>query len=557
MIDYGYNFSFPSGYDPAQTQDADKYYFDKEEFDKYVAVIESCIFHNKGELAGQNLKLEKWQKDIVAAVFCLKHKHTDKRRYKEAWIYVPRKNGKSMLCSALAGAYLLLDGEKGKQVVSAAGSRDQASFIHGPLKFSIMNENSPLQDPSNTNPNIRFRCYGPTKRIVSENELNEYFPVTADAGKQHGLNVSFAVLDELHTWPLQQGMDLFDAISTSQGSRVDPLLFSITTADHNRDSLCNRKLSYAQQVAEGKIDDPTFLPVLYYLTVDDDWEDEKNWHKVNPNLGVSVYIDFYRTQYHKAKNDPMFENSFKRFYLNIQTRAETKFLDFNLWNMSADKELCSEETLTRSDCYGGLDLAYKTDLCAFTLIFPIDEKYRIKTLLWVPEEHKDLTFYQQGGWLDNGEIRTTSGNGIDFAQIKKDILDFIAPYNLIELGYDPRFATELCQSLYNDHNLPIVEVPQTTRYLSEPLKSIQANILDKKYIHDGNSCASWQIGNATAKTDEAGNIKLIKPQGQDRTRAKVDFVAALSIAQSCLMRNDESNYNNALRNKIKRGDRIL
>jgi phage terminase large subunit-like protein len=557
MVDYGYQFEFPRGYDPAKTPTADQYYFDQDEFDKYIAVIESCIFHNKGELVGQNLKLEKWQRDIVAATFCLKHKDTGKRRYKESLIYVPRKNGKSMLCSALAGAYLLLDSEKGKQVVSAAGSRDQASLIHGPLKFSIMNERSPLQDPSNTNPNIKFKCYGPTKRIVSENELNEYFPITADAGKQHGLNVSFAILDEIHTWPLQQGMDLFEAISTSQGARTNPLLVSITTADHNRDSLCNRKLSYAQQVASGKVDDPTFLPVLYYLTIDDDWENEDNWKDVNPNLGVSVNLDFYHKEYNKAKNDPMYENSFKRLYLNIQTRAETKFLDYNIWDQSADKEACSETSLAKNDCYAGLDLAFKTDLCAFVLEFPMNGKYYVKSLMWIPEEHKEIEFYQQAGWLNSNEIRTTSGNGIDFAQIKRDILEFIDPYNVIELGYDPRFATELCQSLYNEHNLPVVEVPQTVRYLSEPLKSIQAGILDRKFVHDGNTCASWQIGNATAKQDEAGNIKLIKPQGKDRTLAKVDFVAALSIAHSCLLRNDESNYNSALREKIKRGNRIL
>ena len=140
---------------------------------------------------------------------------------------------------------------------------------------------------------------------------------------------------------------------------------------------------------------------------------------------------------------------------------------------------------------------------------------------------------------------------------KKDILEFVAPYNVIEIGYDNRFATELCQSLYNDHNLPMVEVPQTTRYLSEPLKDIQACILDRKFVHDGNSCASWQLGNATAKVYDDGNIKLVKPQGKDRTLAKVDFIAALSTAHNRLLFNDESNFNSSLREKIKSGQGIL
>ena len=451
-------------------------------------------------------------------------------------------------------AYFILDDEKGKQAVSAAGSRDQASLIHAPLEFSVKTPNSPLQSCDNTNPSTRFKCYSAPKKIISEDTLNEYFPITADAGKQHGLNVSFGVLDEIHTWPLSAGASLMEAITTSQGARDEPLLLSITTAASQGDNLCNRKFNYARNIVENKTQDSSFLPVLYYLDDKADWKDPDNWRLVNPNYEISITEDFLKKELKKAENDPTYENSFKRFYLNIQTKTDVKFLDYNLW---IDQAGANINDLKQMECYGGLDLAFKTDLCALVLEFPIDGKYHILSRFWIPEGHKHIEFYRENGWLKDDIITVTPGNAIDFKQIKEDIVNFCADFDPIEIGYDPKFATELCQSLQDDYDLPMIEVPQTTRYLSEPLKDIQSCIIDNKFVHDGNPCANWQVGNATAKTFDDGNIKLVKPQGNERTLNKVDFVAALSIAHNRALFNDDVDINKELANIIKSGGSIL
>jgi len=161
---YEYDFNFPREYSPEMTADAQDYYFCSETFEKYIQVIETCVFHIKGPLTGQTLKLNQWQRDIVAAIFCLLHKETGCRRYSEAFLYVPRKNGKSMFCSALVIAYLVIDGEKGKQVVSVAGSADQASLIYKPIRVSLKEKSSPLNDPNNKNDNCRFRGTGQSSK---------------------------------------------------------------------------------------------------------------------------------------------------------------------------------------------------------------------------------------------------------------------------------------------------------------------------------------------------------------------------------------------------------
>jgi phage terminase large subunit-like protein len=350
-------------------------------------------------------------------------------------------------------------------------------------------------------------------------------------------------MDEMHSWKQKQGADLYEAVFTSGGARTSPLNLIITTADFSRDSMCNDKFQHAQNVCKWhkglkglKGDDSTFLPVLYYLDKGDDWTKEENWYKCNPNLGVSVDIDYYRTDIKKAQSDPTYTNSFKRLYMNIQTQSENKFLDFMKWEAS---EMPADMDLTGQDCYGGLDLAFKSDLCCFVLEFPIEDKYYIKTLMWIPEEHPQINFYKNRGWLDNGDIKTTPGNGIDFKQVREDIVKFCKPYNPLEIGYDNRFATELVQTLYSDHDLPMIEVNQSPRYLSEPLKDIAVSILDDKFLHDGNKAASWQLGNASSKELDGGLIKLVKPTGKDTTLAKVDFVAALSMAHFRVIANEE------------------
>lgn len=554
--DYGYDFDFPRGYHPGDAADADQYFFCEDTFNSYVQVIESCVYHIKGVgYAGTNLKLEKWQRDIIAALFGILHKEpitvtkTDgqeyqyyKRRYTESFIYVPRKNGKSMLCSAIVLAYLIVDKEEGKEAVSVAGSSDQASLIYKPIRISMKNEASPLNNPQNTNPNCRFKVLGNPRKIISENELNTYIPLTADGDRNHGLNVSLSVMDEIHSWKQKQGANLYEAVVTSGGMRMSPLNIIITTADFARDSICNNKFNQAKGVASGNIDDSTFLPVLYYLDKEDNWTDPEVWYKANPQLGKSIPESFYHREVKKAQSDPGYTNSFKRLYMNIQTQSETKFLDYLTWSGSVS----DGRDLSGMECYGGLDLAYKSDLCCFVLEFPVDDKYYVKTLMWIPEEHPKIQFYHDKGWIDDGYVKTTPGNGIDFATVRKDIVKLCSNYMPLEIGYDPRFATELCQALYSDHDLPMIEVNQSPRHLSEPLKDIATCILDDKFRHDGNQCASWQIGNATSKEMEGGLIKLVKPSGKDATLAKVDFVAALSIAHNRTLFNKEEDMGSLL-----------
>lgn len=517
-------FNFPRGYDPNNSKFANDYYFCETTYNAYIDVIESCVFHTKGELQGQPLILSDWQKEIIGALFATLHKTTKKRRYKEAFIYVPRKNGKSLFCSALVIAYLLLDTEKGKEVVSVASAQDQASLIYEPIRHSLRDSKSPVYQLDD--PNFKFKVYSNPRKIVSENELNIYKPLTADGETNHGLNISFSIMDELHAWSERSGQEVYEAVLTSSATRQSPLNIIITTADYLRDSICNRKLEYAKAVASGKVDDPSFLPVLYYLDENEDYKDVKNWYKCNPQLGKSIPEDFYKGEIQKAENDPTYLNSFKRLYMNIQTKTENKFLDFTKWQNQIVRDL----DLSNVRAFGGLDLAMKNDLVSFVLTFDFDDYIYVKSWFWIPEQHKDIKFYLDRGWINDGYIKTTEGNAIDFKELRLDLIEIIRQYNIVEIGYDPRFASELCSSLYNDEGFPMVEVPQYPRILSEPLSDLAVRIESNKIKNDGNDCASWQVGNATAKEVGGGLIRLVKPVGKDSTLLKVDFVASLSMA---------------------------
>jgi phage terminase large subunit-like protein len=377
-------------------------------------------------------------------------------------------------------------------------------------------------------------------------------PLTADGDTNHGLNVSLSVMDEMHTWKQKQGALLYEAIITSGSTRESPLNIIITTADFARDSMCNAKFMHGKNILRGKIDDPTFLPVLYYLEPDEDWTDPENWAKCNPQLGLSINPEFYDKEVIKAKNDPTYTNSFKRLYMNIQTQSESKFLDYAKW-MDCQEEI----DLTGQRCYGGLDLAYKNDMCAFVLEFPFAGKYHVVTRLWLPDQHPNIQFYRDKGWIDSGDITLTDGNAIDFKQVREDIISLCRKYAPEEIGFDPRYASELCQNLYNQEGLPMVEVSQSPRILSEPLKDIAVSIVGDKFRHDGNQCAGWQIGNASSKELENGLIKLVKPQGKDATLLKVDFVAALSMAHHRMLFNDSGDFNDLMRLHKEKGYSLI
>lgn len=501
--------------------------------DRAVAFINS-LKHTKGVWYGKNFELLPWQDKIVRDLFGTL-KPNGYRQYNTAYIEIPKKQGKSELAAAVALYLTCGDGEYGAEVYGCAADRQQASIV-----FDVAVE------MINQCPALKKRCkiLASQKRIVYLPLKSFYQVLSAESYTKHGLNVHGVIFDELHAQPNRA---LYDVMLTGSGdARKQPLYFLITTAGTDRNSICYEVHRKAEDVINGKKNDPTFYPVIYGIKDDDDWTDEKNWYKANPSLDITVDIDKIRAAFNNAKENPAEENLFRQLRLNQWVKQSIRWMPMDKWN------LCSyavdKERLKGRICYGGLDLSSTTDITAFVLVFPPEDedgKYEVLPFFWLPEETLELRVRRDhvpyDTWKAKGLIMTTEGNVVHYGFIEKFIEELGTQYNIKEIAYDRWGAVQMVQNL-EGMGFTIVPFGQGYKDMSPPSKELMKLVLEKKIVHGGNEVLEWMVDNIYIKTDPAGNIKPDK----EKSTEKIDGAIALIMALDRAIRHggqQESVYN--------------
>jgi phage terminase large subunit-like protein len=499
--------------------------FDAERVDKVLKAF-SLLRHTQGRLAGQPLNPDPWQiAYIIAPVFgwVKKNEHGEWARVvRTLYVDVPRKNGKSTICGGLAVYLTAADGEAGAQVIAAATTKDQASFVFAPIKKLV--ESAPA---------LRGRLRALTGRIVHA-KSNSYFGVissTADA--QHGANLHGAIIDELH---IHKTPDLVETIETGTGSRDQPLVAMITTADTGKpNTVYARKRRYIEQLAKGVFKDPSTFGVVFAASESDDPFSEATQRKANPGYGISPTREYLETAAKKARNSPAELASYKRLHLGIRTKQTTAYFDLKDWDRNAGTRLV-EADLAGRECYGGLDLGSVSDLTALAWVFPKEDGEGAEVLFrfWTPEENLEAldkrTADAASLWVKQGWLHTTPGNVTDYDFIKDQILKDCDSFDVISVGFDRWNATHLANQLLEE-DVPLVKTGQGFLTMSPAMKEIQRLVLKGKrdnplLRHGGNPVMRWMVDNLAVATDAAGNVKPDKANSGD----KIDGVSALANA---------------------------
>jgi phage terminase large subunit-like protein len=499
---------------------ADLYYFDEDEADRVVAIFRQHLRHVKGPLAGQPFEPDAWQEnEIIRPLFGWKRKLDGTRRYRRAYIEIPRKNGKSTLGAGLA-IIGLTDKEPGAEVYSAAADRDQAAIIFDVAKSMVE------ADPELSQIIRVFR-----RSMTYERLGSSYKVLSADAPTKHGLNASMILFDELHAQP---NRELWDVLTTSTGARKQPLVIAITTAGYDRHSICWEQHEYAVKVRDGLIQDDTFLPVIYSVEESADWTDPKAWAKANPGLGKSITLEYLEAEAKRAAEVPAYQNTFRRLHLNQWTEQETRWLDMAVWERNA--EPVDEKSLEGRECFAGLDLASTTDIAALCLIFPPqdeDERWQAFWRFWVPEDgiskraQKDRVPYDL--WANQGFISPTEGNITDYDVIRRDVNELGTRYNVREIAYDRWNATQLTTQLEGD-GFTMVPFGQGFASMAAPTKELLGLLTGDRMAHGDNPVAKWMASNVTVRTDPAGNQKPDKGKSTERIDGIVAEIMALGRA---------------------------
>ena len=342
---------------------------------------------------------------------------------------------------------------------------------------------------------------------------------------------------------------MFDVMTAGSGlAREQPLLFMITTAGFDRNSICYEQHQKAEDILRGKIVDPTFYPVIYAADNDDDWTDPEVWKRVNPSYGVTIEPRGFEMEFEDAKVNVTQENRFRRLNLNQWVKQESRWMPMEKWdtcNFPVDAK-----ALRGRKCYGGLDLSSTNDMTAFVLIFPPedpndeDDKFQILPYFWIPSERmhqrvlKDHVQYDQ--WKAGGFLETTDGEVINYNFVQHKITELAKMYKIQEIAFDRWGAANLRQNL-EKANLKMIQFGQGYVSISQPSKELMRLVLQQRIAHGGNPVLRWNMDNIVVRQDEAGNIK---PDKQKATE-KIDGAVATIMALDRAIKNEthESVYN--------------
>lgn len=517
------------------------YLFDPARAER-VAKFLQLLPHTKGKWAGKRelITLEPWQLFSVCVPFGWLRKKDGNRRYRTLLIFVPRKNGKSIIGGGLGIYMFTADNEFGAEVYSGATTEKQAWEVFRPAKQMI-----------ERTPELRehFGVEVNASNMVRLEDGSRFEPVIGKPGD--GSSPSCSIVDEYHE---HQDSTLFDTMETGMGAREQPVMLVITTAGSSIGGPCHQLVRDSERALEGLIDRPDLWPALYTIDQGDDWTSAEALRKANPNFGVSISEDFLLARQRDAMQSATKQATFRTKHLNEWVGAKNAWLNMLRWKEAPPRKSLAE--LEGRPCFIGLDLASKIDVAGSLLVFPPhggDPHWHVHGRYYLPEarviEELDSNTARYREFDALGLLTLTDGEVIEFEVIKEDLREFAGRFDLQAVGYDPWQATQLAQEMELE-GLPMVEIRQTVQNLSEPMKELESLILQRKLAHGDCPVLTWMASNVVAKMDVKDNIYPNK----ERPENKIDGIVALIIALAraiSVERADETISDHILKHGIR------
>ncbi len=490
--------------------------FSAEAAERPCAFIE-LLPHIKGKWAreGRLIELEDWQCFILTTVFGWVHRDTGLRRFREGYVEVPRKNSKSTMSSGLALFMLSADGEHGAEVYSAATTRDQARIVFDDARS--MAERTP---DLRTYLGVAIMQHS----LTVAHTASKFTPLAAEGSTLDGLNVHFAVIDELHAHKTRA---VYDVIDTARGAREQSLLWNITTAGTDRSGICYERRTHVTKLLDGVIEDPAMFGVIYTIDDGDDPFQPTSWAKANPNWGKSVLPDNMEASARKAEAMPSALSNFLTKRLNVWVSGESPWMDMRAWERCADPRLQQLEDFTGLKAWIGLDLAQKKDFAALAIVFEQDGLWHACTRLYLNE----LAVQESGnahlsGWARQGHVQVTDGDITDFDAVADDLRALCRQFDVQEIAFDPALSMYFAGKLF-EAGLPLVEITQRAMFFTPPLIQVENLVLEKKLRHDGNPVMGWMVSNLVVKVSKFN--ELMSPT-KERPENKIDGPIAMLMA---------------------------
>lgn len=518
------------------------YFYDSRRANHIIEFFENYLHHSKGKCGGQLVKLELWEKALLATAFGFVDIE-GYRQYRETLLIVGKKNGKSLLASGV-GLYMLhADGEPGPEIYAVATKRDQAKIIWQEAKRMV--RKSPV---------LAKRTRSLVAELDSDWNDGVFKPLASDSDTLDGLNIHCALMDEIHQW--KNGRALFDIIADGVIAREQPMIFETSTAGTIREDIYDDKYEEAERIING-YDDPDgyhdehFLPLIYELDSRNEWTDPNAWIKANPGLGPIKSKKALADKVEKAKANPALVRNLVCKEFNIRETSSEAWLNFEELD---NRETFDLQKLKPRYGIGGADLSSTTDLTAAKVIFrvPDDPKLYVLSMYWIAEDllekrvKEDQIPYDK--WHERGLIRLCPGNKVHhkyvkewFVEVQKE-MDIYLPW----IGYDNWSATywvEDMKGFFGENAM--VPVIQGKKTLSDPMKRLHNDLCSKLVIYNNNPIDKWCLANTAVDEDKNGNIQ---PKKTSKPTRRIDGTAALLDAYTVYLENQDE-YMSMIRRK--------
>ena len=512
-----------------------EYVFSPKLAGRAIKFIEGFCRHHEGALAPNLIKLELWQKALISVLFGVLD-HNGYRQFREAFVVMARKNGKTLLAAAIAVYCAVLDGEYGGRIYFAAPKLKQASLCFDAFFQMIQTE----PELSNLAKKRRSDVYFPASNTSAE-------PLPFNARKSDGLNISLCVADEVSSWSGDGGLKMAEVLRSSFGARRQPLLLYISTAGYQNDSTYDELMKRATAFLNGSSNEKRLAPILYIIDDIDKWNDINELRKSNPNLGISTSVDYLLEEIAIAETSLPKRAEFMTKYCNVKSSSSVAWLEYN-----DVKKCCGEidlESLKHKYCVGGVDLSQSVDLTSACIVVEEKGKLNVISHFWMPEARIDSATEEDGVpyriMIQKGLLSLSGDNYIDYNDVFNWFRKWVEEYELLplQIGYDKWCASyfvEQC-SKYGFH---MDDVRQGFN-LTPVIKEVGALIKDGTVNIGDNTLLQAHFLNSALKQDE--DMQRCRLTKITKT-ARIDGMAAFLDAM-CVRQKHYANIGQQLRNE--------
>lgn len=500
------------------------FFFSPKKAKAAIGFIENFCRHHEGALAPNLIKLELWQKALLSVLFGILDE-TGARQFREAFIVIARKNGKTLLAAAIAAYCAVLDGEYGARVYFVAPKLEQACLCYDAF-YQIMDKDAEL---SKLKLKRRTDVYFPSTNTMAK-------PLAYSAQKSDGLNISLCIADEVAAWRGDAGLKFYEVLKSSFGARRQPLLLSISTAGYQNDGVYDELMKRATSVLNGSSKEKRFAPFLYIIDDVNKWNDINELKKSNPNLGVSVSVDYLLEEIAVAESSLSKKAEFMTKYCNVKQNSSAAWFEFQQIEKCMSAAV-SPEKLAHSYCVGGVDLSQTTDLTSACVVIEKNGLLHVLSHFWMPEARLDKGTEEDGVpyriMMERGFLSLSGENYVDYKDVFRWFCELVEKYEILPLwvGYD-RYSAQYFVEDMKRYGFHMDDVRQGTN-LTPVIRELDGLIKDEKMRFGDNSLLQAHLLNSALKTDEeAQKCRLVKISPHLRIDGMAALLDAVCVRQA-------------------------